>query len=735
MNLNIIFFNLKYKDLDRVSALKNQLQREKAAVDTRLRTDVQLQTTLLLNSLSTLTQTKPVINSVKARLAHNLTPDDSVPGFDKISKLAKVYRNFVETEKFIENFNNQEKDLAVIENWIQEGDLFKAHMGLSELWDVREKAWAYAKQAREGMEVKRVLERHFNKLDRVMAQFQKLVLENVGGSALDLVKENQGWQVVRAAKIVEVEERKDLSVEMEGTRIRQGYLEKFLDAVKQSIAALFDGCWEAFEGDSDNILDNLVWIYSDLDLVRDELVKCVPSRWNIYDKYVEYYHGELYILLNKMLAKDPNALTILKILNYVSDYYTTMAKELDIPKSQLQSPPLLDGQESKLYDEYLNLIVMKLRQWYASLASTEHISFIERGIPPDMDADKFLGLQGGEQIIFTMLSQQIDVAAESGQARILVSTIEECGSILRTRQQKWESVMQTEVAKQLADQEVPGGLVEYLIALANDQIKAADYAEALSGKTSQLVSKKYRTQVISTWDMVSDSFITLAKSCIAGLISIIFNDLTKPFSTLFVISDSSWTKGKSVKQISDTIVEYISDTRVHLNPIIFDVFMDDLLDETILKYLGGLLNESVNIGSDKAIERIKKDIEVLYVMFAQNYPSSEPAQPANPDEPQQAPPGVAHVQAQFRIFEHFLHVLECPASNLPSVFLEMRGEFWDAPLELFEAMVNARAGGKYTLSDSGTKVEVVSIIRESRKLALESSQGGWETVAGRWGKK
>lgn len=117
--------------------------------------------------------------------------------------------------------------------------------------------------------------------------------------------------------------------------------------------------------------------------------------------------------------------------------------------------------------------------------------------------------------MFSIISQQVDVAAESGQGRILLGTIEECGNILRERQNSWEKAMREQVQRQrnepanveeLKERDpsyvpVPGGLVEYLMALANDQIRGADYAEALSNKTTAMVSSKYKTKLslFGTW--------------------------------------------------------------------------------------------------------------------------------------------------------------------------------------------------------------------------------------------
>lgn len=762
--------------------------------------------------MQSLTLTKQTITDIRQDMIQiakmRVDSEESVLHFEKINEISRIHENFVETQKFIDNFRNMHdelkeiKQLLVVDMREQGGsmpNLLTVHYYLSQLRDVQDSAVHYASQSTE--DVKRTIQKHFMPLEETVEMFDKVLLETIAENLLDIIRSGDPSLVVRAAKIVDAEEKQDLAtkiveeiqedaenkttaavgkvtrqsiVGIEGAalqnkirrsvigqkssgpfdlsrdminnsntvtsttttttattttvatttstvsphqnvktlmgsikqihRIRRNYPDRFFEALKKSVHTLFEGCYEAFQGNPDEILDNLNWIYSDLDMIRDDLIKCMPARWNIYEKFVVFYHKELYALLNRILDTEPNALIILKILNYVNDYYETMKTQLDVPRDPLLTPPLLDGKEDKLFDDYLALIVSKLREWKVNLGSSEKVNFIERAVPPEMDDENKLGMQG-EVIMFSIISQQVDVAAESGQARILLGTVEECGSILKERQESWEATMREQVQLQINDptdgkseSSVPGGLVEYLIALANDQIKGADYAEALSGKTAEMVSKKYRAQVISTWDFVSDGFINLAKACIAGLISIIFHDLIPPFQDLF--AKSVWYKGRPVKQITDTIAEYISDSKTHLNPIIFDVFLDDVLDETLIKYLGALQNNNVSLSVPKSTDQIKKDIEGLYVLFSQHYPDAQE--------------GMNHVQSQFRVFEHLLSTLESDISELPDVFLRLRHDFWDASLELFEAMVKSR-------KDVDNKI-ALEIIASVRNQALHQSE-------------
>lgn len=652
-------------------------------------------------------------------------------------------------------------------------NLLSIHFQLSKMRDIEDNATYYAALSTE--DVRRTIKRHFAPLDELVAKFDATLFE-IAENLLEIVREGNRSLVVRVAKIIDVEEKQDLAAQIveeiqrdssepepvnanqgrrksltldnqllkvpgapgapnptEGQlttandsavkknrdfkaimgslkklhRIRRGYPERFFNAIQNSIHNIFQECRKAYDNDPDAILDNLDWIFGDLGLAQAELGRLTPERWKVFNKYVNFYHVELYKLLDEILATEPSAIILLKILQYVKVYYKKMQDGLGISRDDdggLLVPPLLDGREEKLYDDYLALIVGKLHEWKNNLSANEKTAFIQRESPPEIKDDKKLGLQG-EAIMFSIISQQIDVAAESTQGRILLGTVEECGTILKERQQSWEETVEDEVFKELQDSEEmkakdpnyvppPSGLIEYLMALANDQIRGADYAEALSNKTSSMVSKKYKTPIIAVWDSVCDGFVAVAKTCITGLIRIVFKDLEPAFKAMF--AKSEWYKGKPMTQVVDTIQEYVSDGRNHLSQDIFEVFLDDLLEETILHYLASLSNPGVSLKAPKATERIKSDLEAMYLLFTSNHED----------------PG--HVQSHFRVFEHLLATLEAPVDMLPQVFMALRSDFWDAPLELFEAMVRSRKD-----IDAKMAREIISAVRNQ---ALHQSQ-------------
>ena len=218
-------------------------------------------------------------------------------------------------------------------------------------------------------------------------------------------------------------------------------------------------------------------------------------------------------------------------------------KELKVAP-ELLDPPLLDGKEQSLIEDYVQLIIRKLDEWPANLMKTEISEFTKREEAPELDSDNIYSMQVGV-ILFQMVNQQVDLAADSGQGAILARVVSESNRVMRSIQDQWVKTLDSEFKKQIEKPEkVAGGLVEYCIALANDQVKSADFCEAMLGRLESLVSEKYRVTINERLNErlndATDGYLDVAKKCTQTLIDMIFNDLKPATKSLF---QSPWYDG------------------------------------------------------------------------------------------------------------------------------------------------------------------------------------------------
>src|SRR5271170_558249 len=336
------------------------------------------------------------------------------------------------------------------------------HCELSQLNEFRDEAMY---QGRNNEDVKRTLKRYFERLEKVNEEFDSCFWE-LTRAIIDIIRCSNPSLVVKLAKIIELEERLDeKSVAVQeakshyqdlankfrsirgSPRTLRMYFSRFEETIDQSVQEMFDQHVEKYGEDFNAMLENLDWIYDDLRLILEEVGPCMPPKWKIFQVYVKHVHKRVYDTVKNIVASEPDAATIIKILEWIKTYKSTMNREMRMPESKLL-PPLLDGKESVLIDDYLHIIIRKVEEWMDNLANTEKKEFMERTTSPDEDTEgKYVS--GGASIMFQMISQQIDVAADSGQGRVLVAVVEECVRVIRKRQTEWTELLQVEVKKQI----------------------------------------------------------------------------------------------------------------------------------------------------------------------------------------------------------------------------------------------------------------------------------------------
>ena len=400
------------------------------------------------------------------------------------------------------------------------------------------------------------------------------------------------------------------------TRVIKNYRNKIVQCIKDSTREKFKDAYEKDRGDPTAFLDNLGWMYQDLIRIEGDLVKCFPASWNIYELYIKEYHKTLDETIRQIDTDEPEASALLTLHAWLKEYKANM-KELNIPPEYIQ-PPLLDGKEQTLIEDYLGVIVKKLDEWSENLMKAEVAAFTQRKEAPELDADGLYGTQGAV-ILFQMINQQVDLAMESGQGAILSRVITDVDRVMRGIQDQWTRVIDSEFKKQVdKPEEAPGGLVEYCIALANDQVKCADYAEALSARIEPLVSEKYRVVINERLNDAIDGHLDVAKKCTQTLINIIFNDLKPATKQLF---QPPWYDG-IITQVIDTMKDYTGDYNTYLSSTLFELLTADLLDAFIVTYLTALAN-APKLRLPAATDRIRADIDAAFRFFGAYKKSQE----------------------------------------------------------------------------------------------------------------
>lgn len=380
------------------------------------------------------------------------------------------------------------------------------------------------------------------------------------------------------------------------------------DSIRETFASSFE---EHLEHPM-QFLEDLGWLYKDLIRIESDVVPCFPPDYNIHTFLVKTYHKTLDDNLQKILGSAPEASVLLTLHGWIKEYKASM-KELEIPSEWLD-PPLLDGREQDLIEDYVGLIVKKMDEWTRNLQKDEEREFCTRDQPVELEEGGLYGMQGAV-ILFQMVNQQVDAAADSGQGGVLARVVTEAGRVMRAIQARWVALLEQEVKRHVErPEEAPSGLAEYVTALANDQIKSADYAEALSARLEPLVSEKYRVVIAAQVNEAIDGYLDVAKACTQTLVDLAFNDLklvTKAFFTPAWYADPQ----QPTAVVIETLRDYLSDYQEHLHPTLFDLVLEDMIDTFLVVYLSALRGCS-KLKMASVVPRIRNDIDSVYSLFA-----------------------------------------------------------------------------------------------------------------------
>lgn len=754
-NLPIVLKNISQllrteDDLDKVETLKEQLIKEKSSIDVQLKSQSTAQLESTIEDINSLSIAHDDIRGLKDNITkiNKIAYDSfgSIKRYELINKITKIHEIFDQSTDIVNKISSFNTSLEEIEVLIEQEDyenvdidfdvpnLLEIHYKLNTLRDFQEKLTVLSENSNE--DSKFIVKRVISKIFEVIKKFDTL-LENIIVGLVESVKINNNSLVIRLAKIIDFEEREDLRIEalkqvfdkkdsdrnnglfeqivngtIQGRTITRNYKQFFLDKIEESIRDIFQNCYETYQQKENmfEILDNLDWVFQDLICVKLDLTKLVPARWNIFKIYYDFYYRELNILINRLIESEPETLIILEILDFDNKFKDIMIQEFGFTKEQNKSI-IGDVEKEKLLSDYLNLIIKKMNEWMSNLQKTEHEVFKSRIQAPDVDSENLYALEG-TKIVFQMFTQQCDVASGSGQGKILAGVVEEFGKLLIKRQGTWSELIKIETQKLLtvnnsiqnknsdADvvpDTVPPGLIEYLIALANDQMRGADYTEAISNKYGGMVSTKYSTLIHNALENVIDGFANLAKQCCDALIVIIFDDLKVALDDIF---SKDWYNSNYSQQISDTLYEYLGDLKQSMNGYLFEILCEEIVEEVILRYLNNL-NKDIKFknNNDKFVNSVKRDFEVFYKLFI-NFIEQEV------------------IESKFRIIEDFMDLsTEINNDQIVELWISTINKYNDLSPDFLSLILKARKD----IDSSNTKL-IITKARSEQESFLQQHE-------------
>ncbi|KAF2171173.1 hypothetical protein M409DRAFT_18290 [Zasmidium cellare ATCC 36951] len=713
-------------DLDKLPSLRSEFTRKKAAIDGQLKHGLKEQLEVTQNGMTSISEGQKIVLQIKEEMMKIdklcAEAQGMIEDFPEINKMSVMQRNFASVENIKANIDTFGSQLNALEALLREDDediehqpnLLAIHNGLTELRDIRDRAMEQVKSNADGesglelienlpLENNATLRDYFARLDDVVDWFD----EHVGTACIgliSLVQAGNNGLVVRLGLIIEEEEKKDRQTRAlqevqkgfadvatrfksidTGNRELRGYKQKFLQTIEASAKAQFEAVRQQFDEDPDKLEKACRWFFNDLNTVKLGMQDLMPKKWKIFKTYVNIYHKLMHdFLVEKLDDKDITPVHMLAILNWVEKYYSKVVR-LGVKPDELQ-PHVIDERESDLVREYRNLITRSVEEWMDRMAKSDRQLFLSRAENSlDQDADEQLHTKSASDM-WTMLKEQLSVAQSSGRPDVVEGVVDKMMRALKNRQQMWERLVDEEYRKidQSTDTallEGVGSLQEWLVAIANDQISNIDdnpdagvmsHLTRFKADYEPLVTPSYAVTSNAEIESLTNGYVDLATHCMALFAAVIFATDIKPVLTEFFTP--AWYQKKTMESITRTFEDYLKDFTGILHPSLRDIFVEELSDALLVRYLECVKNKGAKFRRmDPFTDKIKDDVVTVFG-FVQPYSDVFDL-----------------VKDKWRAVNSFEMLLRADkGQGVVSAFESMKQSYWDVQIGWVEAVLRAR---------------------------------------------
>lgn len=706
------------EDLDKIPFLKSEFIRKKAAVDGQLKVGLKEQLEITQSGMNSIGDGQRTVNQIKEELMKIdklcAESQNMIRDFPNINLVSQVHRNFsqVETMKAnIESFDSRLDELARLlteddQDLKNQPNLLNAHYGLTQLRDIRDDAMDQIKKASDAS-LENTLQNHFDRLDDVISWFD----EHIGIACMNLialVQEDNHSIVLRLAVVIEEEEKADKKVKAlqdaqreykdlasrfksmnSSSRQLRGYKEKFLKAIEMSAEQNFETAEQKFLEDPEKMDKIMKWYFNELFTVKKGMVELMPKKWKIFKTYTDIYHSLMHNwLIKRVDDPDLSPPAMLAIIDWTEKYYQKMAK-LGWSQTELQLH-VLDNREPDLVRDYRQLIVRSVDEWMDRMWVADRKSFTQRA-PDTLDTNEH-GYFRTKTLadMWRMLREQLLFASNSGQTDVVEGVLDAMFKALKSRQTLWWEMVDDESTKYKnpsAEQEGMQVLQDWLVATANDQIACLEEDEGQVGYLTQFqqtfepfVSPKFIDHANAECEAIQLTFVDLGTHCITTFVSLIFiMDFRSVIQEFFT---PKWYEEGPMERMILTFDDYMNDYKMVLHHAMVDIFVEELADQLLVRYLGSVRNKGVKFRRGESFSlRIKDDLLHAFKFF-QNFPDFE------------------NIKLKWRVVDYMVRLLEADKHVVVAVYESFKREYWDVQMSWIESVLRARDDYDRGLLDS-----------------------------------
>ncbi|KAK3320652.1 exocyst complex component Sec6-domain-containing protein [Cercophora scortea] len=703
-------------DLDKISGLKAEFARKKAAVDSQLRGGLREQLETTQSGMTGLSDGQKTVQQIKEEMmkidkicseSQNMITD-----FATINLVSQAHRNFGAVEAMRRNLETFNDRLDTIQGMLRDDDadgenmpnLLAVHYELTQLRNIRDDAMEQIQRG-DDPSLQSTLEDYFSRLDGAIEWFDEHI-DLIALSLINLVTVDNNSLVVRFALITEAEEKSDQRVLAlqealkdhkeiatrfqsitDGAKKVRGYKDRFLRNIKAYGEDKFTKSRDEFLEDPKELEKSLRWYFNDLNAVRIGMAPLMPKKWKIFRTWATIYHGLMHDFLVGLID-DPESSSAhtLEIISWPEKYYRKMGK-LGMKQDELV-PHVIDSRETELVRDFRALIIRYLDEWIDRIFNQEKKDFADRTADGgNLDQDEYGYFRTKNLVdLWRMLREQVDAAANSQRADVVEGVVDVMFQRLRARQQAWQKMLEDEAARYETgrDIEIDGfpALQDWLVATANDQIACIDdnedegrlaYLSDFKKKFGGVVTPQYMDRAEGDVAALRDGYVDLSTWCMQKFAQLVFAVDFKAVMPEFFTA--KWPQSTAMARMVATLEEYVGDYRTVLHHSLVDIFTEILAEELLVRYLSAVRNKGAKFRrADQFEDRLYADIATAFAFFdaLQNQDMAR------------------EIKQTWRVMEPFLSLLTADKESVADAFAAFKASYWDLQISWVEAVLRAR---------------------------------------------
>ncbi|KAJ2781333.1 SNARE-binding exocyst subunit S6 [Coemansia javaensis] len=709
--------------------VRRKLAQEKALIDAQLNTDVRRQFDDVQEGLELLHSTTGQLDRVRTDMQKVdelcSRAQGYLPNFDRIRQVSVANRNFARTDEFYQRFREFHQQyrqarelLADAQENLAQGNvnLVRLHYSLHRLEDFRDRAMGFT--GVDDVDSGQTLAQMFGGVDSLVREFDEF-LWMVAGSMYDLALRNRGNVLVQLLKVVEFEEAEDrvqeraraatgLSPTVQTAaaaaaavaakapkapkaaaaaaareRLPKHYRKRLLAFIHEFVASRIAEFYRQDVKGLEGIAEVTGFVVDELTFVGDAVAPAFPASYYIFDVFVDEYHQAVVANTNALVAGDLDAGSILALLRWAREYYGAMRKELSIPRDQLK-PPLLDGREDQMAQDYLDIAGHKIREWVSNLMRTETESFVARQDVP-RQGENGMYVTGASVYLFEIVNQNVELVTEAQRAKLLCDLMAECNKVFQDVAKQWRELLDSEKAKQFESPDtVVEGLVDYTIALANEQIRCVVQAENIRDETGARLTRAHQERFKAELTQTMDIFMSVAEAATQALADLVFFDLRPVTEALYT---KEWYEDDMLPAVIETLRDYCQDFHDHLDRYLCRRLMQDLLSRFALSYVEAVAGKA-KFHKGRTSERLHSEVHRASKFFREHMDG-------------------AAVSETLNVVRILISLIDSTPAMIFLEFFSIKKQYPDLPLALIEDILSKR--------DDLEKAQLKSIVESLRQ--------------------